>query len=424
MEPFVKNASYSRRSLLRASIASTCGGLIHRVAPPVGGIIGWGISSHARAALSPSTVLILVNLLGGASYNLTPIYHGTYRDKNKSISYGPEGSLPLTSDQGLHPSLTSLKGVYDEGNLALLNMVGYPNPNRSHAESMEIWYRGTLKNSLTGTDGWAARMTCELGGAFSGVSLGGLSTLHSGLCNPPRALSGLDSLGDPNFLGEAYGEWVRITRANFAAAQGNDTSPSMKFVQDEMNEADISSERMRAELKPELPTISNPFPKQGWGFQFACRDAARLIQARGLNVRFIYLERGNFDTHANEKKVLTENLDDLNSGLRSLIQSIKAMGRWNDVVIATMSEFSRTWENGSGGTDHGHAGPLLIAGGAIKGGQKNPVPTPKEVESSIFLSSYQIDFRQVFREIVGGMGLDANKVFPESATTSRALNLF
>jgi uncharacterized protein (DUF1501 family) len=413
----------SRRSVLRTGLLGTCGSVVHRIIAPSAGLMAWG-SPQRAAALGSSPVMIVVNFSGGASYNVAPIYHGAYRDLNKTISYGPENSIALTAEQGLHPSLTAFKTVWDAGNLAVLNMVGYPNPNRSHADSTDIWFRGVRMGAAGVSEGWASRMTCQLGGIFAGVSLAGSNSLTQGECNPPRNVTNLASLGEDPFLGEENGQWLQMTRSNLLGSASAPPNGNYGFVRDEMNQAEAAFATLRTQTNVTLPTIANPFPNDPpTGFQRSCRDAARLLAARPLNVKFMYLERGGFDTHSGERNALTGNLNDVNAGLRSLVQTAQALGRWNDVIIVTMSEFCRTFENGSQGTDHGHAAPMFVMGGAINGRQVNAVPSPQETNSSGYYHNYQIDFRQVFREIVYVMGLDVNKIFPE-AVSSSGLSLF
>jgi uncharacterized protein (DUF1501 family) len=412
---------HTRRKFVKNALLGTCGAAIHQVMSPLNsGFMAW--ADPVPRAFSSSPILILVNLAGGASYNVAPLYDGTYRDKNPTVSYGPDSSLALSADQGLHPSLLTFKSAWDEGNLALLNMVGYPNPNRSHAESTDIWFKG-IRNGNGDQSGWAARMTCQLGNLFAGVSLGGSRLLVQGDCNPPRAFEGLASLGENDLHGSDIGEWLRMTRANMMVDHIPPSNGNFAFVKQQMDNLQASLDLVKKETAITLPTIQNPFPQNMSGFQRSCRDAALLSAARSLSVRFIYLERGGFDTHANEKPSLTGNLNDINTGLRSLVQTLKALDRWRDTVIVTMSEFCRTFENGSAGTDHGHAAPLFVMGGAVKGGIKSPVPSAAQTRQREYYHDYSVDFRQVFKEVVGNMGLNADAIFPEQISFSN-LGLF
>lgn len=411
----------SRRDFMRIAAAGTCGAAIHRLFAPLDSMLAYA-APPVLPAFSAQPVLVLVNLVGGASYNVAPVYHGTYRDLNPSISYGAEDSLALSADQGLHPSLTSLQQVYQEGNLALLNLVGYPDPNRSHDESFQIWARG-IRASGNAYGGWAARLTCQMASMFSGISLSGSNLLIEGDCNPPRAFGNLTNFGEDRFKwNDNLTQWLRITRESVLSQSSSAPTDNLRLVRDAMDNVARSVDIVRQETSAELPNIPAQFPNTSFGQ--ACRDAARLIRATSLQTRFIYLEKGGFDTHSDERARLTSLLSDVNAGLNALVQTLKALGRWNDVVIASMSEFCRTFENGSEGTDHGHAAPLLVMGGSISGGIKSPTPTPAETSSARnYYHHYHVDFRQIFKEIITAMGYDSTVVFPETISHT-PLHLF
>jgi uncharacterized protein (DUF1501 family) len=405
----------SRRELLKGLLGYTCGGLIHSMFTPTNSWRAWG--EPLKASIGTQPVFILVNMAGGASYNIAPLYDGTYRDKNPVVSYSPETSLPINQFQGFHPSLTYLKTLYDQGDLALLNMVGYPNPNRSHAESTDIWFSGVRAMSA-GTGGWASKLTCQLSSAYGGVSLSGSNLLTQGDCNPPRALESISSFGESEFLGGEMSVLMRMTRTKLINDHAPPGSESLTFVKNQIDSIERTLEVLKRETAVELPTVANPLGNNPTNFQRDCRDAASLLAARNLGVRLIYLERGGFDTHAMEKPALTNNLTDMNVGLRYLSQVAQALGRWNDVIIVTMSEFCRTFENGSSGTDHGHSGPMYIFGGGVKGGILSPQPTPQLTAARDYYHDYYVDFRAVFKEVVSGLGLDSARVFPEAHSLS------
>jgi uncharacterized protein (DUF1501 family) len=376
--------------------------------------------------------LILVNLDGGSSYNITPIYTGAYRDRNPTISFGPNDSIPLTSDQGLHPSLTGLKPVWDAGNLALLNLVGLNDPtglSRSHSDGANIKLTAItnvaeVKAGVTA--GWVVRMSSYFGEPYSGIVINSSrSSITTGGSNPPLSILALDELGERTLIREEVGEWTRFTRG--AVMSGGDPSPSSEqaMIRRTMTNVDNAFERLGRESQVALPPISNPFDTSGDvnGFIRACRDAARLAVATSLRVRFIYLEIGGFDTHGEERNTMIGLLNLLNRGLNPLIQTLKAIGRWNDTVIATLTEFGRTHQNGTGGSDHGAATSMFVMGGKVKGGQINPVPTVAQINSGDFFLEASIDFRHVFREIIVAIGLDPDAIFPYRVTP-RSLGLF
>jgi uncharacterized protein (DUF1501 family) len=419
----------NRRSLIKNLAYGTCGSLVHSISSPLlGGNNAWAVGGN-----NGGLIFILVNLEGGASYNMTPLYDGIYRDANSSISYGPESSLPINNFQGLHPELKGLKSIYDGGDLALLNLVGYPNPSQSHFDSMDVWFRGIRnKGSANGNEGWAARLTCQLGNTFAGIALAGNgSLLISGACNPPKNIGSLATIGERPFFYPNLGIPAQELRTTLTKSSAGFNNDSYRYVRRQHDETLEMSKQLKDKKNFTLPKIANPFPPENDGdtteFVNSCRDAAKLLADPNLGVRFVYLSRDGFDTHENEKSALTINLKDVNQGLTSLAQTLKALGVWERTVIVTMSEFSRTFENGSLGTDHGHSAPMLLMGGAVRGGVVNSAPSAalikkaKDVDG--FFKDYEIDFRSVFGDIVRKMNLNVGKIFPEPITFSQ-LNLF
>jgi uncharacterized protein (DUF1501 family) len=373
-----------------------------------------------------------VNLDGGSSYNVTPIYTGAFRDRNPRISYGPESSIPLTADQGLHPSLTGLKPVWDQGNLALLNLVGLNDPTgrtRSHDDGANIKLTGItnvaeVKAGLT--PGWVVRMSAHFGEPFSGIAINSSRSSLMGGDNPPLSITTLDSLGETPVFSQEVQDWTRFTRSAILSAGDAPQSANQAMVKNTMTNVDNAFAELGRQIAPvTLPTIANPFDtsRDASGFIAACRDAARLAITSALRVRFIYLEHRGFDTHGEEKVHLKDLLDTLNNGLTPLIQTIKASGRWTDTVIGTLTEFGRTHENGAGGSDHGGPTSMLVMGGKVKGRQVNPVPSVTQINNGDYFQDAVIDFRPVFGEIVTAMGLDKNEIFPYTFV-SQPIGLF
>lgn len=426
----------SRRKFLKLATAGTCGALIHKAVTPYESMFAYG-------AVNTNKVLIVINFGGGASYNTAPIYNGVYRDKNPTISFGPEapslmngptGSHFLTDEQGLHPALTGLKTIWDQGNLALINMAGYPNPNRSHDESTQIWFRGMRSGGLSngGSAGWAARLTCQLGNAYSGLSLAGSNLLVSGGCNPPRAYNNIAQLGDTYIKDDSSsGLWANLSRANVKImldARDAASNPSRNIITNGITAAESSIKVLKNEVAKGLPE-TNPDGSEisfGGGFGSRCEEAAKMITATSLGVQFIFLEMGGFDTHSDERDRLSGLMGNFNRGITALYQTLShpAVDRWKDVTIITMSEFCRTFENDSQGTDHGHAAPMFVFGGGVKGGIKSPTPTAAEVAAANgYFHNYAVDFREPFYGAISKMGLDPSLVFPE-AFNLKNLDLF
>src|SRR5262245_6819130 len=356
--------SFSRRTFLKGVAATTCGSCVHAISPfSNGGYIAWAGPEPAQSGvLGANPLLILLNLDGGCSYNLTPIYTGAYRNRNPRISYGPENSIPLTSDQGLHPSLTGLKPVWDEGKLALLNLVGLNDPTgltRSHDDGANIKLSGItniFEVKAGVTPGWVVRRSAHFGEPVSGIAINSSRSSLMGGANPPLSITNLDALGEQTLIRQEVGDWVRFTRSAVMNAGDPAQSPNQAMIRNTMTNVDNAFAELGRQIAPvTLPVIPNPFDlsRDGTGFIRACRDAARLAITTSLRVRFIYLEQRGYDLHGEEGESMKGLLNDLNNGIGPLIQTLQARSRWNDTVIATLTEFGRTHQNGTGGSDHG-----------------------------------------------------------------------
>ena len=414
--------SFSRRTFLKGVAATTCGSCVHAVSPlSKGGFIAWAGPQLPAGVLGANPLLFIVNLDGGCSYNITPIYAGAWRDRNPTISYGPESSIPLTGEQGLHPSLTGLKPVWDQGNLAVLNLVGLNDRTgvtRSHADGADVRLMGITNIPEVRahiTPGWVVNLSAYFGEAFSGVTINSSRSSLMGGTNPPLSITGLDTLGEQAVFSQEVGDWTKFTRSAILSAGGAPESANQAMVRNTMVGVDNAFAELGRQIAPvTLPAIANPFDvsQDASGFITACRDAARLAITSSLRVRFIYLEHRGFDTHGKELAPLKDLLDTLNKGLTPLIQTLKAAGRWNDTIITTSSEFCRTKQNQSGGSDHGAAGPTLVMGGKVKGRQVNPTPTAAQINAYDYFLDTDIDFRSVFYEIIAAMGPNPDSIFP------------
>ena len=413
----------SRRNFLRLSAAGTCGAAIHQLCTPAGGMFAYALPPVLGATGGVRNIVIL-NLAGGCSYNSAPIYLSQYRDLNPNISYGPENSNVLNAEQGLHPSFDFLKEIWDEGHLALLNLVGYPDPNRSHAESADIWFAGMRNASAAVTGGWGARMTQQIATTFGGISLSGQNLFVQGGDYPLRALGDLNNFGE-NSIDTGNGSrsaYLRMVRDDLIAKAGLPNNDAANFVRGQMLGLSESISRIKTELDPTAHPLPDDVTFGNSGIERQCRDAARLLQSGGLQTRVIFMEQGGFDTHSEEINSLPDLLRDIDNGLRSLVAVLKARGIWESTVICTMSEFCRTHQNDSDGTDHGHAGPMFVMGGSVVGGIKSPTPSASQMTGDYF-HDYYIHFCEPFYQIVQWMGLNPDLVFPEGFNR-RWFNLF
>lgn len=419
----MQNKKLSRREFMKLVGAGTCGAMIHNVWTP--GFASLALAQSGGGGFSSNPILIILNLAGGASYNIAPIYHSAWLDRNPNVSYRPEDSLALSATQGLHPSLTYLKSLWDNGDLALINQLGFPDNihSRSHDDAARMWM--TAQQNPNGQSGIANRLSCQMGSSLlAAVSLSGDTDATIGSCNGARAFEGLSGLSGVNFKSLDENTYLEMKRKQISGLYGSTNSIAGDYVKSSFLNMDSTIDTIRGVANTQLPDVG--FLPGNTGFESRCRDAAKIIaQSSTLGNHVIYLERGGFDTHSNEKPALASALTNVNNGLRYLIEVIKGLGRWEDCVFCMMSEFTRTLENASQGTDHAMSGPGFIFGGKVNGRIISPPPTNQEILTAQgFLRNNQVDTRNFISQIIKGMGYDDAPIVGSQNFDRTSLGLF
>jgi uncharacterized protein (DUF1501 family) len=323
-----------------------------------------------------------------------------------------EGALDLNGEFALHPALEPLKNLYQEKLLAIVTAAGSPDPTRSHFDAQGYMESGTPGRKAT-RDGWLNRLLPPDASVspFRAISIG------PGL---PRSLRGASSAVALNTVqnfrvkDEAAG---MALQSMYAATQDIELSGAGK----ETFEALKLLESLRAQ---------NYTPANGAGYPAArlgasLKQIAQLIKS-DVGVEVAFADMGGWDHHTNELARLPNMLREFGSSLAAFAQDLG--DRMADVVVVTMSEFGRTVrENGSAGTDHGHANSMFVIGGPVAGGRiygKWPGLNQEQLYEGRDLA-ITTDFRSVLGELVTGhMGLpNVGKIFPEFQAAQARIGL-
>ncbi|MBI5812946.1 MAG: DUF1501 domain-containing protein [Deinococcota bacterium] len=356
------------------------------------------LSKSALAAQSKDKILVVVNLFGGNDQlnTLVPFKNDLYYRLRPNIAIKRESVLDLGQNGqnlGLHPELRPLMSMWDQGNLALIPQVGYPNPNRSHFISTSIWH--TADPTRKEETGWLGRWGDLQDDPFCDTFIGGASPQAvTGHKRTAPAVSGVDSftLRMPKPFEEALEK--EIAQPRLGPAEGvRQAMLSLRGALDKIG-------RIRAySNKAQYP--DNPFGK-------AMADVARMI-AGGLGSSVYYTTLGGWDTHAAQPPRQQELLSYLAQTLSAFRQDMKALGRDQDVMIMVFSEFGRqVAENASFGTDHGQGGLMLVMGGGVRGGLYGSEPDLEDLELNAL--KYKTDFRNVYAASLRWIQADIQKV--------------
>jgi len=363
------------------------------------------LSIEAAEAASPmqrphgrdAPILVLMQLAGGNDglNTLIPLENDHYRRARPRLGQVESAALRLAPGYGLHESLTGLKNLFDEGLLNIVQGVGYPNPNRSHFRSTEIWHTGSSENRNQ-TDGWIGRYfdnQCRGMPAETGISL---------TDTPPQAFQGPSPLGitftNPDQF--RFGEESDLTAGGSigmasgrARRGGNET---LSFLERTHLDARVSSDTLHETLK-RVPAPGG-FPSNRLGSDLAL--IARLIGG-GMSTRVYYCSQGGYDTHANQLGSHARLLRELGDGLHAFWREMKRQRNERRVCLLVFSEFGRRLaENGSSGTDHGAAAPLLVMGGGVKAGLHGQAPSLDPAQLLRGDPAHTLDFRQVYATLL------------------------
>ncbi len=372
-----------------------------------------GFLARTALAAQPAkndTVLVVVELTGGNDgiNTVIPYADDLYHKARPTLRQTKQQVIKLDDHVGLHSGMGGLRQLWEGGQLAVVQGVGYPNPDRSHFESMDIWHMADPRRELK--TGWLGRATVSMDQRGGGVPI-----LHVGQGKAPLAAagapgSGAVSLGDKNAFKLDFGratdreEARRKLLEDVAGSPPSDDSDLLSFVQRRQVQTLTAVENLRALL--EGPNAVRAF---GAGLTQKFQLIAGLI-AKGFGTRVFYVSLDGFDTHANQAPAHQQLLSELANGIGEFFRELKETGDAERVRVMTFSEFGRRVnENGSRGTDHGAASCLFVAGPSVKGGVVGKHPSLSDLEQDDL--KYHTDFRRVYATLLDGwLGCDSKGV--------------
>ena len=338
------------------------------------------------------TNLVIIQLSGGNDglNTVVPYSNDIYYRERPSLALDKHSILPLTDVQGLNPALRQLKSQYDDGALCIVNGVGYPNPDRSHFRSMDIWHTGSGSDQ-TWTTGWLGRY---LDSACSGCDLP-YHALDIG-DDLNLALKGENRRGfvlsSADMLGKTTQNRIIQTLATGSEPSTNAlTNYLYKTISQTVSSADYLVEQTKSYHSP----VYYPNSK----FARDLKQVSQLITS-DTDTKVYYVSLSGFDTHAQQQGQHTRLLTQYDEGLSAFVKDLKHHDLFNDTLIMTFSEFGRrVKENGSRGTDHGTANNVFMVGGRLKKpGIFNPPSSLEKLDQGDLI--HAIDFRSIYTEIL------------------------
>ncbi len=356
-------------------------------------------SSNGQNGGAKHRNLVVLQLSGGNDYlnTVVPYENGLYYDHRPTIAHDPERILKIDDEIGFRPDLEPIKRLWDEGKVAIIHGIGYPEPNRSHFRSMDIWH--TALPEEIGTEGWLGRVIRELDprseNVLTGVNFGRGLPRSMGLKGVQVASVGdLDTYGLFPDMEEAHlRKYAVESFAKMYGAKGKDAV--MDFLGQTGASALKGADMLG--LAPERYSSSVEYGDNPIGTDL--KNAAKVMFA-GLGTRIFHTQYGSFDTHSGE--IFKHDLlwQDTARAVGDFWDDITEHGLDDDTIIFMFSEFGRRIRDNGSGTDHGSGGVAFLVGNSVEGGMYGEYPSLEKKDQFEGDLRYNNDFRMTYSSIL------------------------
>ncbi len=338
--------------------------------------------------------LVIIQLSGGNDglNTIIPFGNDIYYQKRSTIAINQADIIKLNDMQGFNPGLSALKEIYDQGWMSIINSVGYPNPDRSHFRSMDIWQTASDSNQFL-TTGWIGRyldsncQTCK--NPYTAIEVD--DTLS--LAMKGATMKGI-AVQDPNKL---YQETREPFFKDLVHDYANDhlNEDNLGYLYKTMIETYSSADYIQQTSK--TYNVTAQYPATQLGNQL--KTVSKFINS-GLNTRVYYVSLSGFDTHVGQQNQQNRQLQVYGDAVAAFVKDLKQTNKLDDTLVMTFSEFGRRVEqNASNGTDHGTANNIMLFGGKLKkAGIFNDAPNLADLDNGDL--KYQVDFRDVYATLL------------------------
>jgi uncharacterized protein (DUF1501 family) len=387
----------SRKSFIQASTLASASLMLPKFLKAFEG-------NNNRLVPAGNKILVVLQLSGGNDglNTIIPFRNDIYYRERPKLGIEKTVAISLNDDVGIHPELKGIADIYHDGGMAVINSVGYPNPDRSHFRSMDIWQSGSRSEEVIST-GWLGRyLDAQCQGCDKPTQAMELDDVLS------LALKGEHEKGlafkDPRKLYNT--SQTKYFKDLNASHQDHHDEKPVDYLYKTMANT-ISSAEYIFNQSQQHPS-STVYPKSGLANNL--KTIASLIFS-DINTKVYYVSLGSFDTHVNQQDQQKRLFKEMDEAVSAFVKDLKTNNRFDDVVLMSFSEFGRrVSQNASGGTDHGTANNMFLIGGGLKQkGMINPLPDLSDLQEGDL--KYKVDFKNVYATLLNKwLGADDKKI--------------
>ena len=354
------------------------------------------LEAMAMSSLTGYKNLVIIQLSGGNDglNTIVPYCNDIYFQKRNTIAIKETDVIPLDDMQAFNPNLSALKEIYDQGYMSIINSVGYPNPDRSHFRSMDIWQTASDSNQFL-TNGWIGRYldaNCQNNKSQSpytaievddtlSLAMKGAKMKAIAVQDPYKLFQTTREPFFKDLVHSQNSEHLNEDNLGYLYKTMIETYSSADYIQNTSKTYKTTAEYPATQFANQLKTVS------------------KFINS-GLQTRVYYVSLSGFDTHVGQQGQQGRQLKIYGDAVAAFIKDLKQTNKLDDTLVMTFSEFGRRVEqNASNGTDHGTANNIMLYGGKLKkAGIYNPAPDLSTLDNGDL--KYQVDFRDVYATVL------------------------
>ena len=345
-------------------------------------------------------VLVVLQLSGGNDYlnTVIPYANPLYRDNRPAVGISENQVLTLNNEVGLHPSMEPIQQLYDQGNVAIIHGVGYPNSQRSHFRSMDIWH--TCEPEKMGTEGWLGLATRDLDprkeNVVTTVSFG--PAMFRAITVPGVPVACVENLDSYGLLTGISGENQRQKILNRFTQMYTPTVGS-DFVMNYLGDTGLEAMQGADILNVAPQMYSSSVEYADTTIAKKLKGIAQ-IHLANVGTRIFYCDHGSFDSHANQLGMHSQLWTDVSNAIGDFFTDLREHDAADNVVMLLFSEFGRRVRDNGSGTDHGAAGPAFAIGDPVRGGQYGEYPSLKATDLTQGDLVPSLDFRGLYSTVL------------------------